>query len=195
MDMMGQLYIRHIPREVRAGRVPEAAVDEAVRRVLRTKVDGLFDKPDIDPSHVDAIFPTPESRSAAREVARETLVLLQNRGKYCRSHPPRVPSPSSARLPTRPRDQIGPHRRTRACGRQRVGAQGHSRTAAQIAGMEVRYAAGCDLMCRKTDQRPGAVEAAKAPISSSRCSVSPGTVGRSRLSVPASRSTGTRQRF
>ena len=51
MDMMGLLYIKHLPDEVRAGRVPESVIDESVRRVLRTKFRmGLFDKPDIDPS-------------------------------------------------------------------------------------------------------------------------------------------------
>ena len=161
MDMMGQLYIRHIPSEVRAGRVPEAVVDEAVRRVLRTKVRmGLFDKPDIDASRVDAIFPTPESRRAAREVARETLVLLQNRGNVLPIAPHTRSIAVIGPLADAPRDQIGPH-----------GARGHAedsvsvlkgiRDRAQIAGMEVRYAAGCDLMCRKTDQVPAALEAAQ----------------------------------
>lgn len=161
MDMMGQLYIRHIPSEVRAGRVPEAVVDEAVRRVLRTKVRmGLFDKPDIDASRVDAIFPTPESRRAAREVARETLVLLQNRGNVLPIAPHTRSVAVIGPLADAPRDQIGPH-----------GARGHAedsvsvlkgiRDRAQIAGMEVRYAAGCDLMCRKTDQVPAALEAAQ----------------------------------
>ncbi len=81
MDMMGELFVKHLPGEVKAGRVPESAVDEAVRRVLRVKFRlGLFDRPDTDPTRVDAIFPSPESRQAAREVARETFVLLQNRG-------------------------------------------------------------------------------------------------------------------
>src|SRR4029079_19612442 len=69
-----------LPDEVRAGRVPVAAVDEAVRRVLRVKLKlGLVERPAGAPSPLDAAFPTPASRRAAREVARETLVLLKNR--------------------------------------------------------------------------------------------------------------------
>ena len=58
MDMMGLLYIKHLPDEVRAGRVPESVIDESVRRVLRTKFRmGLFDRPDIDPSRLDCGLP------------------------------------------------------------------------------------------------------------------------------------------
>jgi beta-glucosidase len=161
MDMMGQLYIRYIPAEVREGRVPEAVVDEAVRRVLRTKMRmGLFDKPDIDPTRVDAIFPSAESRQVARVVARETLVLLQNRGDVLPIAPHTRSIAVIGPLADAPRDQFGPH-----------GARGHAedsvsvlkgiRDRAQVSGIEVRYAAGCDLMCRKTDQIPAAIETAK----------------------------------
>src|SRR3712207_8104624 len=82
MDMMGELYIRHLPGEVRAGRVPESVVDESVRRILRAKFRlGLFEQPDIDLIRVDASFSSPESRRVAREVARATFVLLQNRNE------------------------------------------------------------------------------------------------------------------
>src|SRR5690606_151737 len=80
MDMMGLLYIEHLPDEVRAGRVPGSVIDESVRRILRTKFRlGLFGKSGIDPTRTDGDFPSTTARQAAREVARETLVLLQNR--------------------------------------------------------------------------------------------------------------------
>ena len=79
--MMSELFVRHLPGEVRAGRVPESVVDEAVRRVLRVKLRlGLFERPIIDPTRTDADFPSAEARDAARAVARETFVLLKNRG-------------------------------------------------------------------------------------------------------------------
>jgi beta-glucosidase len=79
MDMMGGFYQRHLADEIAAGRVPMSLVDDAVRRVLRVKFRmGLFERPSVDPSRVDAIFPTPEARQAAREITRETMVLLQN---------------------------------------------------------------------------------------------------------------------
>ena len=105
----------------------------------------------------------PHGRIAAArpaEVARETLVLLQNRGNVLPIAPHTRSIAVIGPLADAPRDQIRPPRRTRACRRQRVGAQG-IRDRAQIAGMEVRYAAGCDLMCRKTDQFPPALEAAQ----------------------------------
>src|SRR3954466_793885 len=85
MDLMAGFYDRNLANEVRAGRVAQATLDESVRRVLRTKMRlGLFGRPDGNPPPVHppqwaAIFPSPESRRAALAVAREALVLLQNR--------------------------------------------------------------------------------------------------------------------
>jgi len=161
MDMMGLLYIKHLPNEVRAGRVPESVIDESVRRVLRTKFRmGLFDRPDIDPSRVDSTFPSAESRQMAREVARETFVLLQNSGGV-------LPVPASARsiavigpLADAPHDQMGPH-----------AARGHKedsvtilegiRRRAQGTGITVRHAPACDLFCRDTSGLQAALDAAK----------------------------------
>jgi beta-glucosidase len=161
MDMMGLLYIKHLPDEVRAGRVPESVVDESVRRVLRTKFRmGLFDRPDIDPSRTDAAFPSPESRQVAREVARETFVLLQNRGEVL----PLAPSVRSIAvvgpLADAPHDQMGPH-----------AARGHKedsvtilegiRRRAQPAGIAVSHAPACDLFCRNTEGLQAALDAAR----------------------------------
>jgi beta-glucosidase len=77
MDMEGDLYDTVIAAQVRAGKIPESVVDEAVRRILRVKFAlGLFDHPYTQPGPTyDA---TPERRAAARQVADETLVLLKN---------------------------------------------------------------------------------------------------------------------
>jgi len=77
MDMEGGLYGTVIAEQVRAGKIPEAVVDEAARRVLRVKFAlGLFDHPYTTVTPVyDA---TPERRALARKVADETLVLLKN---------------------------------------------------------------------------------------------------------------------
>jgi beta-glucosidase len=161
MDMMGQLYIKHLPAEVRAGRVPESVIDESVRRILRTKFRlGLFDQPAIDPSRTDAVFPSPESRKVAREVARETLVLLQNRGDMLPVKPGTRSIAVIGPLADAPHDQMGPH-----------AARGHTsdgvsflqgiRQRAQSAGITVQHAPACDLFCRSTEQLPAAIEAAK----------------------------------
>jgi beta-glucosidase len=81
VDMVGYVYFKHLANEVRAGRVPEALVDDAVRRVLRLKVRmGLFEEPEIDGARALTMLETPAARAAAREVARESIVLLKNDG-------------------------------------------------------------------------------------------------------------------
>jgi beta-glucosidase len=60
-------------------RVPLATIDDAVRRVLRAKIDaGLFDDPFTDPDQSVAL--TREHRDAARRVAQRSFVLLKNEG-------------------------------------------------------------------------------------------------------------------
>jgi beta-glucosidase len=67
-------------REVRAGQIPMARVDDAVRRILRVKFRlGLFDpaRPLADDARV---MGSPEHRAIAREAVRKSLVLLKNDG-------------------------------------------------------------------------------------------------------------------
>jgi beta-glucosidase len=79
MDMMSTLYDRHLANEVAAGRIPRAAVDAAVRRVLRVKFHmGLFDERPTDPAQAGRAMATPEARADALAVARESIVLLRN---------------------------------------------------------------------------------------------------------------------
>ncbi|BBM68715.1 beta-glucosidase BglX [Rhodothermus marinus] len=84
MDMVSGIYVRKLAEEVRAGRLPEAVVDEAVRRVLRVKYRlGLFEDPyrycrDVSREQV---LLSPEHRRLAREVARKAIVLLKNEGE------------------------------------------------------------------------------------------------------------------
>ena len=77
MDMEGNLYGTTLPAQVRSGKIPEAVVNEAVRRILRVKFAlGLFDHPYTQPG--PAYEATPERREVARKVADETIVLLKN---------------------------------------------------------------------------------------------------------------------
>ncbi|SEU30172.1 beta-glucosidase BglX [Stigmatella erecta] len=81
MDMEGNLYAPELPRLVRSGQVPEAVVDEAVRRVLRVKFAlGLFERPYADET-AGPPAPTPESREQARRMAEASIVLLKNEGR------------------------------------------------------------------------------------------------------------------
>ncbi|MGX5734600.1 glycoside hydrolase family 3 N-terminal domain-containing protein [Bosea thiooxidans] len=79
MDMMGDAYHKHLADEVRAGRVPMKALDEAVRRVLRVKFHlGLFDRPDVDPAAAPKLMQTEGAREVALQAAREGAILLKN---------------------------------------------------------------------------------------------------------------------
>src|SRR6184192_3464311 len=65
--------------QVRQGRVPEAAVDSAVRRLLRPKFElGLFEKPFVDPDRADRLSGADTSRSLALTAARQAITLLKN---------------------------------------------------------------------------------------------------------------------
>lgn len=81
MDMMSRFYLNELPKLVRAGTVPEADVDAAVRRVLKAKYKlGLFDDP-FRYNSVErerAVTLAPEHISFAREMARKSIVLLKN---------------------------------------------------------------------------------------------------------------------
>jgi beta-glucosidase len=79
VDMMGNVYHRHLAAEVKAGRVPMRVLDEAVRRVLRVKFHlGLFEKPDVDPTAAPALMQTQEARDVALRAAQESVILLKN---------------------------------------------------------------------------------------------------------------------
>jgi len=69
----------HLPELVREGRVPQALVDQAVRRVLTLKFEaGLFENPYPDVSIADAKTATPDAVALAREAAEKAIVLLKN---------------------------------------------------------------------------------------------------------------------
>jgi beta-glucosidase len=63
---------------VKEGRVPERRIDDAVRRVLRIKIEmGLFERPFTDRALTAAVG-SAAHREVARETVRRSLVLLKN---------------------------------------------------------------------------------------------------------------------
>ncbi|MGU9980551.1 glycoside hydrolase family 3 N-terminal domain-containing protein [Phreatobacter sp. HK31-P] len=81
MDMMSGLYDKHLADLVRSGAVPQARVDDAVRRVLRVKMHmGLFEEAPYDPATAPGQMATPQARADSLAVAREAIVLLRNEG-------------------------------------------------------------------------------------------------------------------
>jgi beta-glucosidase len=68
-----------LPQLVRSGRVPQAEVDAAVRRILKLKFEsGLFEHPYVDAAAADAKTATPDAIALARQAGREAIVLLKN---------------------------------------------------------------------------------------------------------------------
>ncbi len=79
VEMVSRSYVTHGPRLVKEGKLELAAVDEAVRRVLRIKFRaGVFEAPYADPARERTTLLKPEFRAAAREIAARSMVLLKN---------------------------------------------------------------------------------------------------------------------
>lgn len=79
MDMMNQCYNPHLAELVQEGKVPEALLDDAVKRVLRVKFRlGLFENPYTPASTEEERFLLPESLAIAEQLAEESVVLLKN---------------------------------------------------------------------------------------------------------------------
>ncbi|MGZ8921505.1 MAG: glycoside hydrolase family 3 N-terminal domain-containing protein, partial [Limisphaerales bacterium] len=79
MEMVSRFYINHGADLLRAGKVRQETIDEAVRRILRIKFRlGLFERPYADEAREQAVVFNPANVAAAREVAARSLVLLKN---------------------------------------------------------------------------------------------------------------------
>jgi beta-glucosidase len=79
MDMQSNLYHKNMLQLVQSGQVPQADIDEAVRRILRVKFAmGLFDHPYTDESKESSALLRPESVGLAKLAGTRSLVLLRN---------------------------------------------------------------------------------------------------------------------
>ena len=76
----GEAY-RLLPKALAEGRVTQAQIDDAVRRMLRMKFQaGLFEHPYADVNYAQQITDDAEARALAAEVARKSVILLKNDG-------------------------------------------------------------------------------------------------------------------
>jgi beta-glucosidase len=79
VDMVSRLYNQYGEQLVSEGKIPMAAIDRAVRRVLETKYElGLFEHPYADEALESSTLLSPANLTAARELAARTFVLLKN---------------------------------------------------------------------------------------------------------------------
>jgi beta-glucosidase len=84
MSMQSGLYRQYLPDLVRKGEVPEAQLNQSVRRVLAMKAMlGLFENPfrRIDVKRESARSMLPKTRAVAREAGRKAIVMLKNDGE------------------------------------------------------------------------------------------------------------------
>ena len=79
MEMVSRLYGKYVAQLVEEGKLSQATVDEAVRRILRIKFRlGLFEKPYVDETRERTAILSMANIQAAREVAARSIVLLKN---------------------------------------------------------------------------------------------------------------------
>lgn len=162
MDMTSGLYLKHLPEEVRAGRISQASLDESVRRVLRLKFGlGLFDRPVLDPTRAEEHLLRPETRALAREAARASFVLLKNEGGLLPIDPAKVKRLALiGPFADSQWDQIGPHEGNGQPGDAITIRTGLSERAAK-AGVALDFARGCDGQCADDSGFAEAVDKAK----------------------------------
>ncbi len=79
MEMVSSNYLHTLAQQVKDGRIPESAVDEAVRRVLTVKFEkGLFEHPFVDEARCQTAYLRSDALALAREAAAKSCVLLKN---------------------------------------------------------------------------------------------------------------------
>jgi beta-glucosidase len=164
MDMASSLYHENLAQLVRSGEVPEATVDEAVRRVLRVKFGlGLFEHPYADETREAGTMVQPESLALARSAAERSFVLLKNANFP--GEAPVLPLSADAKtialigpLADDPQDMLG-------CwsgqGRSAEVVTLRSALMQKLGAERVRYAKGTEIIGGSAGQMAEAVKAAE----------------------------------
>jgi len=163
MDMVSSLYHDHLAKLVRSGEVPQPAVDEAVRRVLRVKFAlGLFEHPYVDETKEAGAMLRPESVALARTAAEESFVLLKNDSM---SGKPVLPLSSDAKnlaligpLADDPGNILGSWG---ALGRPQDAVTLRAALAERIGAQSVHYAKGAEIIGGSDDEMAEAVRSAE----------------------------------
>ncbi|PKD16417.1 glycosyl hydrolase family 3 [Salegentibacter salinarum] len=81
-DLGGNGFDDALMNAVKADKVSEDRIDEAVRRVLKVKFKlGLFDNPYVDVENAEKVVRNPEHIELAKEVALQSVTMLKNENK------------------------------------------------------------------------------------------------------------------
>jgi beta-glucosidase len=83
VDMVDNIYGRHLEELVKEKKITTAQIDDAVRRILKLKFElGLFEKPYVHVLPDEKRFLLPEDIKTVEKYAEETMVLLKNKIKF-----------------------------------------------------------------------------------------------------------------
>ncbi|HUN61654.1 MAG TPA: beta-glucosidase BglX [Candidatus Sulfotelmatobacter sp.] len=81
MALTNNAYSDHLLNLVQTHQVTEKQIDDSARRILEMKIRlGLFEHPFVDEAPATRVLADPAHRTASREVAERTAVLLRNEG-------------------------------------------------------------------------------------------------------------------
>lgn len=160
LEAPGMWGFAHLPELVRRGNIPEAWIDRAVARILRTKfLAGLFDRPrGVPPHRLKELVHTPEHVALAQRVAEESVILLQNKGNLL---PLQVHQVKSLAVigPNADQVQFGDYSASKSNADGVTVLQGlRERLGEQV---KIHYAKGCTLVGRSREGFGEAVAAAR----------------------------------
>jgi len=158
----GNEFQHRLAALVKAGRIPESAIDRSVARLLRIRILlGDLDPPEKSPwsGIPDSAVDSPANRELARETARQSIVLLRNPGNIL----PFARNPRSIAV-------IGPSASIKRLGNYsgwgtRIVTPLEGIKSVMPAGTVIRYARGCDII-RRTPITGGALRTGPSARSS-----------------------------
>ncbi len=160
-DLSGYGYGESLLQALKDEKVSEGQLDTAVARVLRLKFElGLFDRPLVDESAPETLVHNKAHIELARQVARESIVLLKNKDNAL---------PLSSNLSSvavigpnadNPYNQLGDYTAPQHEGKVVTVLKGIQEYLGS--GTKIRYVKGCAIRDTTEQDIASAVEAAKA---------------------------------
>jgi beta-glucosidase len=166
VDMVSGTYIEQLPAAVRAGRLRQSVIDDAVRRVLRAKYRlGLFEDPFRrgDSRREERVTLSADHLAEARALARKSIVLLKNAP---RAGAPVLPLRKDLRtlavIGTLAQDRASALGSWTVSGREEDAISVLDGIRQAVPGTNVRYAAGAPVEGTDTSNIAEAVRVARA---------------------------------
>lgn len=157
VDLGGDAYLTLIAA-AKEGRLDSKKLDQAVGRVLRLKFEmGLFENPYVDPEKAARTVGTAESEELAREVARQSVTLLENRNNILPLDPAKTKVAVIGPNAATPYNQLGDYTAPQADGRISTVLDGITR---RLSAGQVEYVKGCAVRDTASSNIQAAVDAA-----------------------------------